>query len=329
MKSPVAVLLAGAALLGPAMAGTPESKTFRSWVAGCDNLQGCAALSLPAETAENVAYLKLERPGGPSGQVSLALRVRAAALKAPLAARLSLDGAPFPAPGKTLPATVIDEENASVAIPAADAEALIAAARKATKLTVSLAGKSYDSKSYDVSLEGSVAAMLWIDEQQGRLNTTSALIRKGPATDVPPIPTMPVVLARPTESQPELDAKAARALTGALRQHLEKTDPDACGETDDALPDSVWPLGPSLRLVGLVCSRGAYYVTAGFWTVPGDDVARASKAAFPQIGGSSDNVLTNADYDPKTGQISYFAKARGLGDCGVAGGYAWNGAGSS
>jgi hypothetical protein len=29
--------------------------------------------------------------------------------------------------------------------------------------------------------------------------------------------------------------------------------------------------------------------------------------------------------EPKTGRISYFAKGRGIGDCGVAGGYAWTG----
>lgn len=167
--------------------------------------------------------------------------------------------------------------------------------------------------------------MLWIDEQQGRLGTTSALIRKGPATAVPAVPSLPVVLAKPTDALPALDAKAQKALADALRKTLTNADPDICEEPDKDIPDSVWPLGGSLRLVGLVCSRGAYNVASAFWLVNGDDVAKAAKVAFPQIGAAPDNSLTNADFDPKTGAMGYFNKARGIGDCGTLGAYAWTG----
>lgn len=298
----------------------PASKTFRDWTAGCDNLFGCTALSLPSEVDPDVAFLKLERLGGAGGQVKLTLRVRVEGLTAPQSAQLDLDGAPFPAPKKPLPAALVDEEGATFAIPAADAETLIAAARKATKLTVFLAGKLYD-----VSLNGSVAAMLWIDEQQGRLGTTSALIRRGPSVAVPPAPTLPVVLAKATDTLPAIDAKAQKTLAGTLRKTLTKADRDLCEAPDPDITDSVWPLGGALRLVGLVCSRGAYNVTSAFWLVDGNDVAKAKKVAFPQIGAAADNSLTNADFDPKTGAMSYFNKARGIGDCGTLGAYAWTG----
>ncbi len=38
-------------------------------------------------------------------------------------------------------------------------------------------------------------------------------------------------------------------------------------------------------------------------------------------------MLINSDFDPKTGQIGFFAKGRGIGDCGSSGGYAWTGSG--
>lgn len=308
--------------LGHAQATETGTKTFRDWVAGCDNLRGCTALSLPAEAASNIGFLKLERSAEPASAASLSLRLRGEQLKAPLNVQLLLDGAPFPAAGKSLPTRRDDEDMATVLLSGADTEALIAAARKATRLTAKLAGKTYD-----ISLAGSVAAMLWIDEQQGRLGGASALIRKGPATTVPAVPALPVITARATVGFPAPDAKATKAMAVALRKHLKQVDPDLCDDGGDADTDSdnVWSLDASTKLVGLLCSRGAYNVTTGFWSVTGNDVAKARKVAFPQPGANSDNLLINASFDPATGQVGFFGKARGIGDCGSAGNYAWTG----
>lgn len=310
-------------LLGPALvmafvsAAKADSKGFRDWLAACDNVKSCTALSLPAEGGDDVAYLRLTRPAGPAGALALAIRIRAETLKAPLDIALALDGAAFPAAGRRFAATIADGADATIALPPADAEALIAAARKATKLTVAIAGKSLD-----ISLAGSVAAMLWIDEQQGRLNTTSALIRKGPGTAVPaalPLPSVPATVTK----APAIAAAAGKALTTALRRQVNRRNPDSC-EDDLAGMDQVWPLDAGLRLVGLACSRGAYNLSTYFWIVPGSGIAKASKAGFDEL---ADNVLVNADYDPATGRLGYFDKARGIGDCGVQGAYSWTGSG--
>ena len=311
-----AILMAATA---PASAQT-QGKTFRDWIAGCDNLRSCTALSLPDETAETVGYLRLERPAGPDGAISLSLKLTGEKLKVPLTIGLKLDGAPFPSGGKPLAATVEDAETARIVFSEADAAALIAAARKATKLSASLAGKSYA-----ISLAGSVAAMLWIDEQQGRLNTTTALVRKGPAaaSTVPSPPALPVITARATG--PALAEGAAKTLAAALRKHLKTSDPDACEQDDEGArynPDRVWPLDGGRRLIGLYCGAGAYNILTGYWLVTGDAVAGARKVAFA---GNDNNVLINSDYTPKDGQLGYFAKGRGIGDCGGSGTYAWTG----
>lgn len=320
-----AAALAGAAMMfvaGSAQAQAQgDSKTFRDWTAGCDNLKGCTALSLPGEAAETTGFLKFERPGGPAGTVSLSLKLTGEKLKAPLAVRLSLDGAPFPAAGRTLAATVEDAETARIAFSDADTAMLIAAARKATGFSAVMAGKSYT-----ISLAGSVAALLWIDEQQGRLGTVTALTRKGDAaaSSVLQPPALPVIAAKATARA--LDEKAAKTLGAALRKHLKSSEPDACEDNDGAAstPDQAWPLDARQKLVGLYCGSGAYNVSTGYWLVAGEAVTSARKVAFPRNG---DNMLINSDYDPKTGQIGFFAKGRGLGDCGSAGNYAWTGSG--
>lgn len=312
-------LLPALALPALALAAVPEPKGFRDWMAGCDNVKSCTALSVPPEAADTTAYLRLERPAGQDGAVSLVLRLRGDWKKPPAAVTLKLDGAPFPAAGRSMPATS-DGDLASVAFQPADITAFIEAARKATKLAVAAPGLSAE-----VSLSGAVAALLWIDEQQGRLNTPSALIRKGGAGAAAAAPALPVITARPASGA--LSEKDARALAAALRKQLRQRDPDQCEDDDMSVSgDQAWPLDGRRSLVALACSRGAYNVTSGFWTVENGAVAAARPVDFPG-NGSEKNMLVNAEFEPKTGRISYFAKGRGLGDCGAAGGYAWTGTG--
>ena len=102
---PLISAIAAATLLGLGHAQATEAgtKTFRDWIAGCDNLRGCTALSLPAETASNIGFLKLERSAEPAGAVALSLRLRGEQLKAPLDVQLLLDGPPFPPKARACP----------------------------------------------------------------------------------------------------------------------------------------------------------------------------------------------------------------------------------
>ncbi|RYE35224.1 MAG: DUF1176 domain-containing protein [Hyphomicrobiales bacterium] len=297
-----------------ALAAAPEPKTFRDWMAGCDNTRTCAALSLPSEGADPITYLRLERAAGPQGTASLVLKFRGDWKTPPRTVQLRLDGAAFPAGGKALPVTV-DADLATLTFAAADMAALIEAARKATKLTVTAPGLTGS-----VSLAGSVAAMLWIDEQQGRLATTTALIRKGENAAVPPAPPLPMIAAVP--APPMLDMKTGKQQAAGLRAELKKKDPDSC-EDDAALmeQDEAWALGNKRILVALACSRGAYNVSSSFFLMPENEPSKATPLSF--AGGGND--LTNASFDPRTGHLAFFAKGRGIGDCGATGGYAWTG----
>jgi len=309
------------ALAYPAQAQIGEMKTFRDWIAGCDNTMACAALSLPNEADEDVAYLRLDRPAGPDGAPAIALKLRRQKLAPRFEIELALDGTPFPSAGRRFPATSSDTETAEIAIAPADAEALIAAARKASTLTARIG-----TQSFKLSLAGSVAAMLWIDERQGRLNTPTALIRKGTAGGVPPSPALPVIASKPATGKPLAKVQAA-ALIKVLRTELNRRDPDSCEDTPEGFTsaDDVFALDDGTRLVVVACSRGAYNVSSQFWLVPGRDVAKAKPAVFEGNDDKPVNELINAEFDPKDGRVTFFAKGRGIGDCGATGSYGWNG----
>jgi hypothetical protein len=315
------LLLGGGLAMLPAFAlsASPEPKGFRDWMAGCDNLKSCTALSVPSDGIDTIAYLRLERPAGPDGAVRLVLRLRGEWQKPPLAVALKLDGAAFPAGGKAMPVTA-DSDLATVTFQASETAAFIEAARKATKLSVAAPGVTAE-----VSLSGAVAALLWIDEQQGRLNTPSALIRKGSGTNVPPVaPALPVITAKPASGT--LSQKDGKALATALRKQIAQRNPDQCEDGEMTTKhDAAWPLDDKRSLVSLTCSLGAYNASNAFWIVENGSVAGARPVEFPWGDDSEKNVLVNGAFEPKTGRIDYFARGRGIGDCGAMGGYAWTG----
>lgn len=176
--------------------------------------------------------------------------------------------------------------------------------------------------SANVSLSGFVATMLRIDEQQGRLRTRSAIVRKGLGAHVPAAHARPAVIAKPTSII--LPKERRKALATALCAQAQRQDSDLCDDGERLVaPDTAWPPARELHLVALGCSRGAYNLTPGFRTMKGDDPATARPVVFPRAEGGLENMLTNAAYDPKT---ELFSKGRGIGDCGAIGSYAWTGA---
>lgn len=305
-----------------AIAAEPQAKVFREWIAGCDNLGRCVARSLPDDTASFGASLILERASGATSPPVLALVLKADTLKAPPpVVTLTLDGQPLPGAERLPPAEIVDLETARIRFPAKEAEALIESARKATKIEASMLGERYE-----ISLSGAVAALLWLDAQQGRLGTPTALIRKGiTLAKTAAIPPLPVVVPVATTTLPALPRPRAKALTAALRKRIGSTEPD-CEDTESLREmDSAVPIAPGETLVMILCRGGAYNYTTGFWIVPGSDTAKARKPAFQRPGKAPGNMLVNAAYDPATGQIEFLEKGRGPGDCGSMGNYAWTG----
>ncbi|NBB64026.1 DUF1176 domain-containing protein, partial [Pseudomonas sp. ODNR1LW] len=183
-----------------------------------------------------------------------------------------------------------------------------------------------------VSLSGAAAALLWIDEKQGRLNTTTALFRKGdrPASEVPVGPALPVAPAAPAVDQSGL-GDAEKTLPPALQRLPEVA---SCLE-DSVLPDvrdqgSAARLNDRTLLWSIPCGAGAYNLTS-HWYLTDADGRNPRPVALVGTGGPGadpvrpDNTTVNGTYDPKTRILSAFAKGRGIGDCGALQTWVWTG----
>jgi hypothetical protein len=288
-----AILVIGPVVAQPA--GAPVLKSFRDWEVGCDNTGGCVAIAFAREDAPST-YVRLVLPAGPGAGPAL---------------KLVVDGEEIGNPRLTAPAG----QGGAVA------SAFLAAARRAGRATFSGAG----GVRADISLAGASAALLLIDEIQGRLGAVSAYARPGarPDSAVPPPGRPPAVRPVPTAGFGAADAKIAASLASAVRARLNA---DCSRPADSSAAGEAWAMGEGRTLVALPCDSAAYNFSQRYWLVRGA-VAGAQPLAFADPLGVAMDALVNADYAPDAGLLSFFSKGRGPGDCGVAGKYAWTGAG--
>lgn len=323
--------IAGGGSTAPAGAiGTvkSESKTFRDWYAVCDNGNLCSAYA-----GGQTGWILIQVEPGGEGQASVRVGMWPESgddLKG--AVTLNIDG-------KRHVAALSPDETSSGLL--AGAEALTVLGELATGRAINL---SADGQTVELSTAGSSASLLWIDERQGRLDTVTALIRKGskPASAVPPPPPLPTISAAPKVSQAgfamaheTVDGEAishpvlppALEALPAVKQCHEETSYNAY----ISKAFTAARLNAATELWGVPCSNGAYNQSYAYY-LAGPNGSNPRLIAFPNADGAAtadeegDNGwLTNPNYDPETRTMTAFAKGRGIGDCGVDQAWIWTG----
>ncbi|HEY0149391.1 MAG TPA: DUF1176 domain-containing protein [Allosphingosinicella sp.] len=302
-------LLAAAAVAVPKPG---ELKTFSDWTVGCDNLRACHAVALvPEDKWEGAVTMSVRR--GPEANAPVGIHffpsddIKATALRAY---------------GQPLPVRLKETDEGLEAAPE-DMGGLLSSIRGADK--IELLGQD-GAVVGTVSLSGSSAALLYMDEQQKRLGTETALVRPGtrPASAVPPPPELPVIKAGPAPTGAAVKVSDARMKTIRRQAKCE------IDEVGGPIENEVYPLGPGQALLLLACGSGAYNVSyvPHLLTQQGSNV-RAVYAPFdvkPEWWDDEKPVLVNADWDGERRLLGSFSKGRGLGDCGEARTYAWDGA---
>lgn len=296
-------------------------KAVKDWIGGCDNMRHCTAIGLAPEAAENYALLHFER-GPAAGDAVRSIRLRVDheisrknfwILQADDAELLQFNDM-----------HLVDAESGpgiDVIIEApTELEALMGAMRSADSLTLVGDGGPVGS----ISLAGASAIMLWIDEQQGRLGTTTALVRRGEKSPqgVPPAVAPPQVRSVAVEP---LGPEDAIAVGADVRADLSD---DTCEplEPDSGMRDEAWSTDDR-TLVKLVCYRGAYNFGSSWFVV---DHQGDTPLAFPlpaEDGGAAMDTTTdlvNAELG-RDGSLHSFSKGRGIGDCGSMGEWRWDG----
>ena len=168
-------------------AAKSESRTFRDWYAVCDNGNLCSAY-----TGGETGWILVQMEAGPDGQPTVRMGMWADqgdTSKAPIIITI----------GGQRHATTRDFDDASSAV-LRGPDARAAFSDLAVARTVSLTS---GGQTVDLPIAGSSASLLWFDERQGRLDTTTALVRKGakPAAAVSVAPALPTIVAAPAVSQ--------------------------------------------------------------------------------------------------------------------------------
>lgn len=307
MKAIICVL--ALAVSSPAAAAAANA-TFKDWTVVCDNTRVCAAFGLPAELDEMGSFLKLERTAEAEAAPDIELSVATSAA----VWRVEVDGA-APAGLEAVQASV-QETFGQARLNEGQSRALASAIANGSSLQI-LAGKDVVAT---LSLAGSSAALRWMDEQQKRVGTVTALVAKGsnPASAVPAAPLAPLVRAAKPASQAGLPTE----LPASVKARLGDCDPDI-GRLGAA--PTITRLAPGLLLHQVPCSAGAYNEIDAFFLT--DERGGNVREAVIRYPGSNEVVsqLMNADFDPVQLTLSNFEKGRGIADCGAANHWLWDG----
>ncbi|WP_313008392.1 DUF1176 domain-containing protein, partial [Brevundimonas vesicularis] len=158
---------AAPAAAAPVLQIRPETKTFRDWSATCGNDGTCWAFGFAPEFA--AGWVRITLAPGPDAQPQILFGYWPdGEAKDAGSLSLTIDGRAYPA----------------VLGVASDAEAPVGEIRNGARAALDALAQGKvmiirGASTQEVSLHGAAAALLWIDEKQGRLDTPTALIRRG------------------------------------------------------------------------------------------------------------------------------------------------------
>lgn len=325
LKACIGALLIGTTALftastAPASAQSAQRpgplETYKDWVIGCDNIADCTAASLLApdgSIAETFATLYIRRDAGPYGAIRMEIRLSDNHAGK---ADLLVDGVKYTASdiSDTL-ITISDDGRAS----------LLPAMLRGKAMQVQADGKIIGS----ISLNGLSAALRYMDAQQGRAGTVTALVATGKlvATSVKAAPLPPVVQHLLPEKQKK--ATSARLWQGERGQALAISG-CAAEQTPESEAEITW-LSDKEELVLIPCGHGAYNFSYVPLIATGAAGRRNFKPArFDYLPGWSEagkiSSLVNAVWDAQGAILSSYSKGRGIGDCGSTESYVWDGA---
>jgi len=290
-----------AAAIGPQMG---ELKTFKDWIVGCDNGRLCQASAMMPEADVGVT-VTVRRGPEPNAVPQVWLR--------------GFDEGPadLRADGEAIGLRLKKNDDDAFVVAPRDAVRLLDILRSAKSVEAfDTSGKSAG----DVLVNGATAALLYMDEQQHRLGTRSALVRRGdkPDSSVPPPPALPI------RYSVEGSAKPAAKLSPSFVAKVRK-DNDCPDEKDpDLVSADRLDATHSLAMVTLICQSGAYnYISDNFVIVDGRP-PQPAKFDDDKTQGDGD-LHYNLSWDAKTRRLDGGMKGRGIGDCGGREHYVWDG----
>lgn len=284
----------------------PEVRSFRDWRAVCDNGADCFAYGRAGP--EMTGFIRILMPAGPDAEPVLSVGAWGADDAG--AFELYIDDQPRRIAGSR------DETESGVAElrgPAARDLIRTMASGRTMRLSVG-------PERAEVSLSGVSAALLWIDERQGRLDTVTALLRPGvrPAAAVPPPPELPRIRRRPASISRYTQADHPPVPANILQQPSVAECREDWGEPSGDEGVLYAEIDPTTRIWGIQCFMAAY--NAGHVLFLTDHLGRNVRPLVLAGVNEPVEVFTNVDVG---WSIVNNVRGRGLGDCGVVQTWSW------
>lgn len=293
----------------------PLQKIFKSWQVTCNNLNDCDIRNL-----DEGLRIILERTAGPDG--SAELKFQGFGNDNPEG--IWLDGKRWPT-DITFSKASADDYSVASTTRLATIQQWIQASKNALELSLA-------SKGDTASLSGLNAALLLVDERQGRLKNQTALLRVGNDEPeiVPPRPLPPALnFAVPTVV--ELNNTQA-LIDGAIRANTALLEKESCEPNEENRGRSeAQPLNDKQALVLVNCGLGAYQSSSMLFiserTNPTQSTSLTLPLPLPGENGQPEILswFTEAEYDPKTATLFFSGRGRGIADCGHSGSWKYDG----
>ena len=294
---------AGVLALVAATAGAAHF-TIKDWEVACDNTRACEAVGYQADDGDSAPVaLWLGRPAGPTGAVAAKLTVVA-----------DNDAAVGPLTLQVGQLTLRGLSSEDVLTPAQIARLLPAL------LDASFADVTDGKTKWRLSLAGMKAALLKMDDLQGRVGTVTALVKPGSKPAGAVLPPVPAPVLRPLAPPPE--RKQDAALLPVIVKKLPK---GGCDEKPELFggeaQSEIYRLSASKMLLLVECGRGAYQSSFAVWIADDKAPYAATRARLTDADGAPDDDLLNASFDK--GELGSYAKGRGIGDCNTQASWLW------
>lgn len=279
--------------------------TFKDWAVACDNTRHCEAVGYQSEESDSEpVVLWLSRDAGAGTPVRVQVDVGDSEDPRQLAIHL----------GTTTLKGIVRGQDLSL-----DQTRQLLAHVLAGQ-TLRLAN---GAKRWELSLAGSHAALLKMDDLQGRVGTPGALVRKGKKPEATVLPAVPAPKLQ-VSSLPKTSA-ADKAL---LQPILKSITPRDCWDDmpDDSGPEtSITRVSSTQVLLMRECGRGAYQGGSGLWLANSKPPYAAKRLEVPLPQGGTSDYVMNASFD--AGRLASYEKGRGVNDCGTGFDWVWAGKG--
>lgn len=319
------------------LATTPASassgiRTFDDWVVGCDNTKSCRAIGTLAGESEVNSYLVIDRAAGPDAAPRLRFVQDGAPAGNAQGLTVAVDnGAPIALPGaafRAIEQEFDDRPEAFELVEPAAVARLLAGMNDGRSLRFGTSVGRPDAPA--ISLAGLGQALRHMDDIQGRLNSTTALVARGtrPASTVPAAPDTPT----PTVVMPDSNRPTPSAVPRALlERHARETRDDDCDTGNRRPPTRIIRLSNAAVLYQIGCWQAAAQAGSMFYLATDGQVANARRLSFETLDAETGRLarpiqtLTEPSglEEMSAATLSSVHKDRGAGDCGTAASWVW------